>query len=413
MLLATPRFWYARQPTLLARLLQPLGWLYALGVRWHRRHSRPGRLPVAVVSVGNITLGGTGKTPLVIALAQELQRRGFTVAVLLRGYGANSRQPRRVGSTDAAALVDAESRFAALPDGAIVVADGLAFGVMDDIAQRHAARLQIIALCHHPLALEAGLSTEQAQRLQLSEQRALHAARAVLVTSTPTAHLLTRQFSISESKITVALPGTDRQRFAACAGNPPVLLTVATLTPRKAHDVLIEALAQISELPWSARFVGGMEFDPTWASTLREKVNAHGLEQRILFLGSMADLSPAYDGADLFVLPSLFEGYGMAFAEALAHGLPVVAARAGAVPDVVPESAGILVPPGDAQALAEALRRLLTEPALRQSLQLGAQQAAARLPTWTDTARIVATLINRIRTASQLSSQEQSSQEQE
>ena len=102
-----------------------------------------------------------------------------------------------------------------------------------------------------------------------------------------------------------------------------------------------------------------------------------------------------------------------AFAEALAHGLPVVAARAGAVPDVVPESAGILVPPGDAQALAEALRRLLTEPALRQSLQLGAQQAAARLPTWTDTARIVATLINRIRTASQLSSQEQSSQEQE
>ena len=109
MLLATPRFWYARQPTLLARLLQPLGWLYALGVRWHRRHSRPGRLPVAVVSVGNITLGGTGKTPLVIALAQELQRRGFTVAVLLRGYGANSRQPRRVDSTDAAALVGDEA----------------------------------------------------------------------------------------------------------------------------------------------------------------------------------------------------------------------------------------------------------------------------------------------------------------
>ena len=109
MLLATPRFWYARQPTLLARLLQPLGWLYALGVRWHRRHSRPGRLPVAVLSVGNITLGGTGKTPLVIALAQELQRRGFTVAVLLRGYGANSPQPRRVDSTDAAALVGDEA----------------------------------------------------------------------------------------------------------------------------------------------------------------------------------------------------------------------------------------------------------------------------------------------------------------
>ncbi|MDO9317407.1 MAG: glycosyltransferase family 4 protein [Gammaproteobacteria bacterium] len=310
---------------------------------------------------------------------------------------------------DAAALADAESRFATLPDGAIVIADGLAFGVMEEIVERHGARLQIIALCHHPLALEAGLSAAEAQRLQLSEQRALQAARAVLVTSTPTANLLTQQFSISESKITVALPGTDRQHFAPCTGNPPMLLTVATLTPRKAHDVLIEALAQISDLPWSARFVGGMEFDPAWATALQHKVHACGLQQRIHFLGGLTALEHEYDGADLFVLPSLFEGYGMAFAEALAHGLPVVAARAGAVPDVVPESAGILVPPGDVQALAEALRRLLTEPALRQSLQLGAQQAAARLPTWTDTARIVANLINRIRTASQ----QQSSQEQE
>lgn len=298
---------------------------------------------------------------------------------------------------DAEALADAEARFAALPDGAIVVADGLAFGVMDEIAERHGARLQIIALCHHPLALEAGLTAEQAQRLQLSEQRALQAACSVLVTSAPTAKLLTQQFSISESKITVALPGTDRQTFAACAGNPPVLLTVATLTPRKAHDVLIEALAQIRELPWTARFVGGMEFDPAWAAALREKVQACGLQQRIHFLGGLTALENEYDGADLFVLPSLFEGYGMAFAEALAHGLPVVAARAGAVPDVVPESAGILVPPGDAEALAEALRGLLSDPARRATLQRGAQEAAGKLPTWTDTAHIVAALINRIR----------------
>lgn len=302
---------------------------------------------------------------------------------------------------DAAALADAESRFAALPDGAIVIADGLALGVMDEIAERHGTRLQIIALCHHPLALEAGLSTVSAQRLQLSEQRALQAACAVLVTSAPTANLLTQQFSISASKITVALPGTDRQRFAACTGNPPVLLTVATLTPRKAHDVLIEALAQISALPWRARCVGGMEFDPAWAAALRQKVHACGLQQRIHFLGGLTALEHEYDGADLFVLPSLFEGYGMAFAEALAHGLPVVAARAGAVPDVVPESAGILVPPGDAAALAEALRELLSDPARRTTLQHGAQQAASKLPTWTDTARIVAALINRIRSNQQ------------
>ncbi|KMM17145.1 tetraacyldisaccharide 4'-kinase [Synechococcus sp. GFB01] len=109
MLLATPRFWYSRRPTPLARLLQPLAWLYALGVRRHRRRSCPVRLPVAVLSVGNITLGGTGKTPLVIALAQELQQRGRSVAVLLRGYGGGSRRPRRVTSADAAVQVGDEA----------------------------------------------------------------------------------------------------------------------------------------------------------------------------------------------------------------------------------------------------------------------------------------------------------------
>jgi tetraacyldisaccharide 4'-kinase len=109
MLLATPRFWYHLRPSLVARLLQPLGWLYGLGVRWHRRCTRPRRLPVAVVSVGNITLGGTGKTPLVIALAQELQRRGRSVAVLLRGYGAESRRPRMVSYDDGATLVGDEA----------------------------------------------------------------------------------------------------------------------------------------------------------------------------------------------------------------------------------------------------------------------------------------------------------------
>lgn len=108
-LLATPRFWYEGRPTLLARLLQPLGWLYALGVQWHRRHTRPVKLPAAVLSVGNITLGGTGKTPLVIALAKELQLRGHSVAVLLRGYGSDSRRPRQVSSSDAAALVGDEA----------------------------------------------------------------------------------------------------------------------------------------------------------------------------------------------------------------------------------------------------------------------------------------------------------------
>jgi tetraacyldisaccharide 4'-kinase len=108
-LLATPHFWYLRRPTPLARLLQPLGWLYGLGVRGHRWFSRPTRLPVPVVSVGNITLGGTGKTPLVIALARELQCHGWRVAVLLRGYGSKRQVPCRVGVGHSAAAVGDEA----------------------------------------------------------------------------------------------------------------------------------------------------------------------------------------------------------------------------------------------------------------------------------------------------------------
>lgn len=297
---------------------------------------------------------------------------------------------------DAQALADAEARFAALPDQSIVIADGLAYGVMDTIAERHSARLHIIALCHHPLMLEAGLSAPQTQQLFYSEQRALNAAKEVIVTSAMTGKTLVEQFSIPAAKITVALPGTDRQSFAPCIGNPPVLLTLATLTRRKAHDVLIDALAQIKHLQWTARFVGGLEFDPQWVALLKNKVLAHGLEQRILFIGTVADSASEYISADIFVLPSLFEGYGMAFAEALAFGLPIVAARAGAVPDVVPATAGILVAPNNPTALADALQHLLTDVGLRQQLQAGAQAAAKTLPSWVDTAAAVAHLINEI-----------------
>lgn len=295
---------------------------------------------------------------------------------------------------DTEALADAATQFAALPDHAVVIADGLAYGVMETIAEQHAERLNIIALCHHPLMLEAGLSSTQKQQLFLSERRALNAAKAVIVTSAMTGKVLTDQFAIPATKITVALPGTDPQTFVPCIGDPPVLLTLATLTRRKAHDLLIDALANSKHLDWTARFVGGMDFDSAWTASLKNKVSAYGLEQRILFIGNVADSASEYAAADLFVLPSLFEGYGMAFAEALSFGLPVVAAQAGAVPDVVPKSAGILVAPSDSIALADALQQLLTDKDLRKKLQAGAQAAARNLPSWRDAAAVVAYLIN-------------------
>ncbi|MEX2468761.1 MAG: glycosyltransferase family 4 protein [Pseudohongiellaceae bacterium] len=324
-------------------------------------------------------------------LISELRKAGIVVKTVPL--------PHCAPALDHATRKTVREILAALPDQAIVLIDGLAFGVLDDLAQAEARRLRLIALCHHPLALETGLDERQSQALEISERRALACARATVVTSEHTRRTLIDQFAVPAEKIVVALPGTDRVAFAPCDGDPLRLLCVASLIPRKAHDVLIDALATLKDLPWRARFVGGGDFDPAWAVRLRAQADSLGLSQRLCFAGPVADTQAEYQQADVFVLPSRFEGYGMAFAEALAAGLPVIAAHAGAVPDVVPDSAGLLVVPDDARALSAVLRQVLTDEPLRRRLQTGARHAAATLPSWSDTAGLVAARVEEVRSA--------------
>jgi len=300
---------------------------------------------------------------------------------------------------DEAALARSEDMLAALPDDSLLIVDGLALGTLDNCAQKHAHRLRLVSMCHHPLALESGLSPARAERLRRSEHRALAACRAVIVTSPATREALVQDYAVAADSITVAMPGTDPQPFAPCTGNPPQLLTMATLTPRKGHDVLIDALADIRHLHWSARFVGGNSFDPAWASALQERVKKHGLEQRIAFVGATPTPDTEYRQADLFVLPSRYEGYGMVFAEAIACGLPVVATQVGAAADIVSNDAGILVPVDDAPALSSALAQVLSDDQHRRALQQGARQAAARLPDWKQSASLIVERLLEVRTA--------------
>ena len=292
------------------------------------------------------------------------------------------------------------ARFAALPAGAQVIVDGLAFGAMAEIAETEQHRLRLLALCHHPLALETGLDENVAADLRQSETRALAAAVAVIVTSAATARLLERDFGVPAHKITLAPPGTRPSRLAVGAAPEPArLLTLATLTRRKGHDLIITALADLKHLQWQARFVGGENFDGAWAAHLRRRVAREQLDDRIHFVGQVADPAEEFHRADLFVLPSRFEGYGMAFAEALACGLPVVGAHAGAVPDLVPPDAGILVPPEDPNPLAAAISRLLTDANLREQLRAGARRAGLSLPTWESSARVIGQLLRLTRCA--------------
>lgn len=337
--------------------------------------------------------------PAYFAIPGDLAARtggyGYDRAVLARLPLQHLPLPGRYPFPSADDLASADAILADLPDGSVVLVDGLAYGVFDDLAARHAQRLGLIALCHHPLGLETGLAPAASALLLKKETEALRHARAVIVTSPTTADTLVRDLGVPADRITVALPGTDPRAPSPCIGAPPVLLTVGSLIPRKGHDVLIAALDRIRALAWTARFVGGDGLDPAWAARLRSDVAKAGLEDRIAFVGSVEDTAGELSGADVFVLPSRFEGYGMAFAEAMAAGLPVVAVRAGAVPDVVPETAGILVPPEDAAALADALARLLTNRDLFETYRTGSLAAGRALPTWDATAATIAAIVGK------------------
>ena len=281
-----------------------------------------------------------------------------------------------------------------VPKGRPIVVDGLAFGVLPDAAAKLSLTHPLIAMVHHPLALETGATATQAAQLRASERAALAHARNVIANSPQTARTLVADYAVPQERITVAPPGTDRpavmRRNTAAVGSPVALLTVGSIVPRKGYDVLTQALATLIDLPWRLTIVGDCSRDVACTARLRADIAAYRLGPRVTIEDSAPDerLVALYQTADLFVLPSHYEGFGMAYAEAIAYGLPVVGTTGGAIPDTVPASAGVLVPPGDATALAAALRRLLESPAERERLAAGAQATAQQLPTWRGSAEL-------------------------
>ncbi len=317
-------------------------------------------------------------------LALELEALGWTVSRL--SLPASFPWP---SPADLDATRDCLGR---LPDRTTVLVDGLALGAMPGLVAAAADRLDIVALVHHPLCLETGLAPASAAALERSERDALGLVRAVIVTSPRTAATLTTLMGVPESRITVALPGTDPAPLAPGSNDGKLrLLCVGTVTPRKGQALLVEALAGVDGA-WELTIGGSLERDPAAGESLRAAIDAAGLGQRIHLAGELdeAALAANYAAADLFVSASLYEGYGMALAEALAHGLPIVAAAGGAVPDTVPAAAGLLVPPGDVAALRAALDRCLHDPDLLHALRRGARAARQALPSWRDTAVRVA-----------------------
>jgi glycosyltransferase involved in cell wall biosynthesis len=294
-----------------------------------------------------------------------------------------------------------EDSLEAVPDGSLVMIDGLALGVLSGLARREAERLRLVALVHHPLALETGLSPNIAAEFAASEQAALACCRAVIVTSETTASIVEHAFGVPGEMITVATPGVDiapqAERGQRRPG-PVRVLAVGSVSQRKAHHVLVEALSSMSDLDWSCTIAGSLELDPETADSLKLQIADLGLEDRIAVVGTVGDAEAAalFAWADIFALASLYEGYGMVFSEALAHGLPIVATMGGAIPEVVTPEAGLLVPPGDVVAFAGALRTLIADPAERARLAAGSRRAGAGQTGWDVTAGHIAACLDRL-----------------
>ena len=327
---------------------------------------------------GDITTlsGGYGYDRRIIA---ELRRLGRDVTLLPLGDGFPRPSP-------AQKAIFAE-RLLATPTDRPLVIDGLAFGVLPEAALLLHAERPVVALIHHPLALETGLAPHEAARLRDSERAALASTRRIVATSRATADLLAARFDVPSGHIDVIVPGTDRGSFATgCDRAPLRLLSVGTIVPRKGFDILVEALARLTDLPWRLTIVGDRTRDLQAVARLDAAIAHHCLEDRIENMGAVSSgrLAALYAGANLFVLASHFEGYGMAYAEAIAHGLPVVGTTGGAIPQTVPPSAGILVPPGDIEALAQVLRELIGNDVRRRALAMGARAEAGALPSSAD-----------------------------
>lgn len=290
------------------------------------------------------------------------------------------------------------ARLSALAHGRPLVIDGLAFGALPDAARELRARHPLVALVHHPLALEAGLAAAKSAALRASERAALACTRHVVATSAKVARLLVDDYGVAPDGMSVVQPGTDRVPPRPRNENSVVkLLAVGSLIPRKGYDVLVAALARLTNLPWRLTVVGDRERSPQTARQVRADIARLGLADRVTLLGTVGadELAPLYASADLFVLPSRFEGYGMAYAEAIAHGVPVVGTTAGAIPETVPADAGVLVAPDNVEALAGALQRLIANAGERKRLAAGAR--AATFPSWREQAMLFAHVLDRLR----------------
>ena len=313
-------------------------------------------------------------------LLEGLRALGRDVRHVVLGDSFPDPTPRHVADT-----VEA---LAAIEPGRVLILDGFIVGSLETSGLAR-VRAPVVAMVHHALALESGLDEARREHLFRTERDNLALAAHVLVPSPHTAEILATRYDVPPERITIARPGTDLPGGAPAPVDPPLILAVGIQHARNGHDILLKALARLRARDWQAVVVGARH-DEGHAAALDRLHGDLGLGGRVRMAGKVSgeELDALFRAASVFALATRYEGYGIAFDEALRHGLPIVSCRTGAVPDTVPEGAGLLVAPDDAVAFAEALDTVLADAERRDAMARAAAAAGRALPGWEDTARI-------------------------
>ena len=321
--------------------------------------------------------------------------------------------------TDAGSHAALAAALAEVPTGRVVVVDGLVASAAQEVLVPEASRVRLVVLVHMPLGhgvpsvgvvgggtrgnaetSGAGAGAEAGAGARPAERAVLHAAAAVVTTSRWTRCWLLTTYGLDPARVVVAPPGVDRAEVAPGSGTGRRLLCVGAVTPTKGQDVLVDALANVAAHGWRCTCVGSVDRDPSFTNKVRARVRSAGLDGRVRLAGPRVgrELDAAYRTSDVLVTASRAETYGMVVTEALARGMPVVATRVGGLPEALGRAPdgrrpGILVPEGDPRALAEALERWMTDPALRRDLRTAARGRRATLSDWSTTSETVSRVL--------------------
>jgi len=300
-------------------------------------------------------------------------------------------------SPDAQAVGALAAVVGGIPDGAVLLIDGLVASSAPEVLRAESGRVRFVVLVHMPLGL-ASQNVAARER----EGAALSEAAAVITTSSWGRRALLDIYALPGERVYVAEPGVDPAALASATKTSGEMLVVAAVIPGKGHDVLLDALSPLHRFSWRCQCIGSLERDPAFVRRLRRRVLEAGMNGRVRFSGPQteAELSRSYLAADVLVLPSRGETYGMVIAEALARGLPVVATDVGGVPEALGHSLdgtrpGLLVSAGDPVALRCALRAWLEDADLRRRLRAAARERRMSLPDWSRASSAVADVLQR------------------